>query len=467
MKRGSVLPGFFIKMGLGLFVLLNCVTLLAQDEADTLVSYNKNNKWGFITRNATNVTFRIAPVYEAAYPFYEGRAAVMKNGLWGFIDAAGREVIPFEFPEAKRYRFNKGLIAVKKGVLYGVIDKTGKTVLPFDFQDATVYGDAGVIVAKVRDTKDPSNFTGLAGMYNFQGTQLLPHEYNDIDPAARKNAVALTKNDLRSLANAKGEMLTAKWYKTLVYSDISHFIAANDGQYDLFDANGRLIFSYPSGYVSELKNNRASFKGPNGKYGYLDGRGQVAIQPQFDYISSFNEGLALIQHIGGGVDVIDSLGKIAGTVANGDLNYSFKQGIVWIRQRPPSFQYYAYDRSLNKVFPTGYSSVSSFDENGLAVVGQDKKKGLINKLGQVVLPLEYRNINAGLPGHYIVTTPGDSTGIVTAGGAILFKPQKLVIDVYDKDFYRIRPAGFYFMNDNGNYFCMYRKDGVYYYDQNP
>ena len=42
----------------------------------------------------------INPQYEDARNFYEGLAAVKRNGKWGFIDEDNRTVIPFEYDYA-------------------------------------------------------------------------------------------------------------------------------------------------------------------------------------------------------------------------------------------------------------------------------------------------------------------------------------------------------------------------------
>lgn len=125
MKKAVLIPCTRAHLFISCFMMLSYISVSAQDKADTLVAFNKNGKWGFVARNVTSVTFRIEPAYEAVYPFYEGRAAIMKNGLWGFIDATGRQIIACEYDIVKGYRFTKGLVAVKRGTTYGVIDKNG------------------------------------------------------------------------------------------------------------------------------------------------------------------------------------------------------------------------------------------------------------------------------------------------------------------------------------------------------
>lgn len=50
------------------------------------------------------------------------------EGLWGYIDTAGRAVVAPQFTVAGA--FDDGMAWVQAGELWGRIDKTGKTVIP-------------------------------------------------------------------------------------------------------------------------------------------------------------------------------------------------------------------------------------------------------------------------------------------------------------------------------------------------
>ena len=83
--------------------------------------------------------------YQDAKPFgAAGYAAVCKDGLWGFIDANGNEVIPFEFDDAKS--FAQHLAAVKVGELWGYVSLDGRMIWEPQFLEAESFVDGSAPV---------------------------------------------------------------------------------------------------------------------------------------------------------------------------------------------------------------------------------------------------------------------------------------------------------------------------------
>lgn len=72
--------------------------------------------------------------YEWADHFSEGMAPVKKNGLWGFIDSTGKEVIAMRYTGVNA--FSEGLAAVRENDLWGFINLEGATEFPFNFIEA-------------------------------------------------------------------------------------------------------------------------------------------------------------------------------------------------------------------------------------------------------------------------------------------------------------------------------------------
>ena len=78
--------------------------------------------WGFTSSDGHMV---IEPIYEKAFSFSDGLAAVKFNGKWGFIDKNGKIIVPFEYDEFESSLKDGEAKLVKDGTVY-VFDKDGK-----------------------------------------------------------------------------------------------------------------------------------------------------------------------------------------------------------------------------------------------------------------------------------------------------------------------------------------------------
>ena len=81
------------------------------------------------------------------YGMEDGCFAVKKDGLWGFIDKDGNEIIP---PMYENYNsFHNGYACVKKDGMWGVIDKQNNLILPFNYYKCrNFYNGIAVVVNK-------------------------------------------------------------------------------------------------------------------------------------------------------------------------------------------------------------------------------------------------------------------------------------------------------------------------------
>lgn len=105
-------------------------------ESECLARVRRGNQWGFIDTAGREV---VPPQYEDAGDFHEGLAAVQLNGQWGFIDTTGRTVVPFEYEDAGD--FHAGLAAVCKDGQWGFIDTMGAEVVAPAYDEAFEFFD--------------------------------------------------------------------------------------------------------------------------------------------------------------------------------------------------------------------------------------------------------------------------------------------------------------------------------------
>jgi hypothetical protein len=72
-------------------------------------------------------------IYDYAFPFSEGMAAVYKDedGGWlAFIDRTGKQITPFKFRDAQPFSEALAAVSENENGPYGFIDKTGNYAIP-------------------------------------------------------------------------------------------------------------------------------------------------------------------------------------------------------------------------------------------------------------------------------------------------------------------------------------------------
>lgn len=148
----------------------------------------------------------IPMMYDGAFPFTEGMAAVNKgkgfddnnsfeSGSWGFIDLNGNEVILFKFTAVKP--FSQGLAAVAVDEIWGFIDKAGNEIIPKKYLDAYSFCEG---LAMVR------NDNGKWGYINKAGATVIPFRY-DFGQSFKNGIAEVEINGKSFNINKKGEII--------------------------------------------------------------------------------------------------------------------------------------------------------------------------------------------------------------------------------------------------------------------
>lgn len=127
----------------------------------------------------------------------------------------------------------------------------------------------------------------------------------------------------------------------------------------------------------------------NGKYGYIDKKGKIAIPFIYDSAGAFSEGLAPVRK-GNYYSFINPNGDV---ILEGDFSYAdvFKDGIakVYISDKP-----YFIDKAGNILFEHDFIEISDYYGEAAVVIKRhmETRWGLINKSGDIILPLDYEKI---------------------------------------------------------------------------
>ena len=135
----------------------------------------------------------------------------------------------------------------------------------------------------------------------------------------------------------------------------------------------------------------------NGKYGYIDTRGEMAIAPVFDYAGDFSEGRALVGVANEAGDmayrVIDREGDTRFRVALQDcrLQERFSDGyLLFYNEQQGTHGALNRRGKVAVYFPAQVEEVTPFRE-GAAIYWSGGKAGLINKQGETLIPSVYED----------------------------------------------------------------------------
>lgn len=69
--------------------------------------------------------------FEEYDDIFDGLRAVMRDGLWGYVDEDWEVIVPFMYND--RGAFSNGLAPVKQGYFWGVIDRHNNVIVNFQF----------------------------------------------------------------------------------------------------------------------------------------------------------------------------------------------------------------------------------------------------------------------------------------------------------------------------------------------
>ncbi len=145
--------------------------VVTSDDNDSLAVYSKNGKRGYINRFTGEIA--LSAVYDKAWTFSEGLAAVVQDGELFFINHTGKVVLkndwkPYQY---KDFVFKNGYCVVWNGHEhgFGMIDTTGAWILEPSYDNITRSHDRWIVV-----------LDGKYGLLDAQFNTILPATFEDI-----------------------------------------------------------------------------------------------------------------------------------------------------------------------------------------------------------------------------------------------------------------------------------------------
>lgn len=349
--------------------------------------------------------------YDSIDSFREGLAMVVKNNKFGYINKAGKEVIPLKFDESDG--FYDGLAKVRVGDESGYINKKGQKVIPLTSKYETLKNFSEGLAMVITSERKVIYIDKL-------GEEIINSEYDFGGPFKEGLAPIISNQKLGYIDRTGKQVIPPKFdfiRHSLTYSDMdiihngfSEGLAAvsKNNKWGYINKEGKEIIPFKYDEAHEFKEGFGKVK-IGGKYGYINKFGKEIIPIEYVGAESFSEGLA--QVIFDYEPFTDDEGVVKGMTVT-DVGYINRTG----------------KRAFDKL--TDNYSYSSL-KDGLIVLKQleSNKKGAVDKTGNTIIPFEYDDMLFPNEGALIVKSK-NKNGILK--NPINNKYEEVIVYLNDK-----------------------------------
>lgn len=263
---------------------------------------------GFISPNG-QVTY--IPDLKDLQQFSHGLAAgTTRNEVPCFVDSTGKIVKTFPQYQAVYNFGNDGITAFyHKNGKFGLMDKSFKELIPAKYNQTSFYSDGLFVV----------EYNGKWGAVDRNDKTIIPFEYESLGAVDETGMIMATKASLGGFIDKSGKVIVPlTFYNLFPYQEnFAKFLDKTSEKYGVIDRKGNIIVQPKYSDIGFFKNGLAivsnyNYKAGNeniAKKGYIDTTGKEIIPLTFTNATDFEKrGLALIQDSLGDA-YIDRTGK--------------------------------------------------------------------------------------------------------------------------------------------------------------
>ena len=231
------------------------------------------------------------PKYEDASYFYGGIALVKLNGEMFYIDTSFKPISSARYADATI--FNCGLaLTVRPNGKIEAIDKSCNVVFTVEGAEYASGFYDGVSLFVTED--------GERGLVDINGKTIIkPGLYSDLWNRVG-GYVAVESNDRWGVSTVDGDLVIKCKYDNVVFTEESiragRVVVKNNDLFGVVDLNGKEVIPCEYKTLYPEPDGTYLFRDSHDKYGWLDARGNELIEPIFDQVYSLfgEEGLAAV-----------------------------------------------------------------------------------------------------------------------------------------------------------------------------
>ncbi|MDR0812390.1 MAG: WG repeat-containing protein [Oscillospiraceae bacterium] len=361
--------------------------------------------------------------------FFDGLAAVYSGEKYGFIDTAGKVVVPLEYDAV--YEYTNGFAWVCKEEKWGLVDTTGKIILPLEYD--TVYEYTNGLTLTQKDKK--------CGLLDAQRNVIASNEYDGIGYFNDDLALAI-KGDKYGFINALGEVVVPIEYDNVRNYTNGFAWVCKEEKWALVDTTGKILTSLKYDEADDFHDGLAAVK-YNGKYGFIDTNGTLIIKFIHDWVSSFDGGTALVWD--GVSQKYSSIDK-SGTITSKPYMYSwlrtygYHENGLFYADVPSINKHRLIDENGNMVANSSCDEIVFYNDNDrssiffneFATLKEGTLYGAIDAKGNIAAATIYENPIRFTNGVAVAQKDGLAGVIDTQGNTIIpFEYDYIVFESFD------------------------------------
>ena len=260
----------------------------AENDVTMVFDYNSD---GRLLLNRRGDTLLRNAVFNSIGMFSEGMAWAEDGERRGYIDTAGKLLIPLQYKTGYRFEDRASIYDYSNGF-------SGHRV--YNDQGSSIYG--GRSVPEVwRKSESPGDFSeGLAaafkdgkwGYIDRTGNFQIPPQYDWATDFSE--GLAWVKKDKKwKLIDKNGHFIEGVQYDYGLPFSGSCAVVIASGKFGMIDKSGKLLLPAEYDAIVNFSEGLAPVN-KDGKWGYVNQKGEIVIRVQYDSASSFSGGKAIV-----------------------------------------------------------------------------------------------------------------------------------------------------------------------------
>ena len=352
----------------GAFVVKPQFTFVSKIIANALL-VAKNGKYGLLNDKGQEL---LAVQYDSIVRIHKYRLKVKKGNSWSIVDEKGHCLSTKVYNEIQEY--SGGAFRVENDGLFGYVNYLGREVIPCSYQQASTFVNQRAVVGSMDSVWiiQPRN-------------ERVSNKYNTLTRLSNGKLVC-NKGGLNGLIDEDGKELQPTVYQEVRIDESLILRLRKQVEWFYFDLRTNRLFGDAFSGCSPFLNGRAIVS-LNTKQGVLNEEGTYVLDPIYDSLQLITDSYYLAK-LDTYTQLMNEYGKALGlkylqiikSIAF-PLVVTTKTGVGLMNEKGA------------EVAKPIYTDIKGLDESYFSV-SKGKKAGVLNTLGKEVLPIQYQSVES-------------------------------------------------------------------------